>query len=115
MNAGHGQVQRSLLLRLEPEVGKVVGVGVDAVAQLILAVDGHHQYRHPFVPQQALVPLEGLPPGTVGVGIARYPVSDLAEAQRSRGVQKHQQQVGDPFQPVETLHRAQSRATRTRF
>ncbi len=112
MNAGHGQVQGGLLLCLESEVGKVVGPGVDPVPQLVLPADGHHQHRHPFVAQQPLVPLEGLTAGTVPVGIAGDPVGDLPQAQRARGVQQHQQQIGDPFEPIEALHRGQSRAQR---
>ena len=112
MNAGHGQVQGGLLLCLETEVGKVVGVGVDPVPQLVLALDRHHQDGHALVAQQPLVPLEGLPAGPVGVGVAGHPVGDLPEAQRARGVQQYQQQVGDPLEPVEALHRGQSRAQR---
>ena len=66
----------------------------------------------PFVAQQPLVPLEGLAAGPVGVGVAGDPVGDLPQAQRARGVEQHQQQVGDPFEPVEAWHRGQSRARR---
>ena len=112
VNAGHGQVQGGLFLCLQTEVGKVVGVGVDPVAQLLLPVDGHHQHRHPLVPQQALVPFERLAARTVGVGIAGHPVGDLAEAQRVRGGQEHQQQVGHSLEAIQALHRGQSRARR---
>ena len=114
VDSGDGQVQGSLLLCLQSEVGEVVRVGIDAVSELVVAVDGSHQHRYPLVAQQPLVPLERLAAGAVGVGIARHPVGDLAQAERARRVQKHQQQVGDPFEPIETLHRRQSRARRAR-
>ena len=112
VNAGDGQVQGSLLLCLETEVGKVVGVGVDPVAELVLSPDGHHQDGHPLVPQQPLVPLEGLSTGTVRIGVAGHPMGNLPQAQRARRVQQDQQQIGDPLEPIEALHRRQSRAQR---
>ncbi len=112
VNAGHGQVQGGLLLCLESEVGKVVGGGVDAVPQLVLPSDGHHQHGHALVAEEPLVPFEGLAAGHVVVGVAGHPVGDVAQAQRARGVEQHQQQVGDPLEPIETLHRGQSRAGR---
>ena len=73
VDSGHSQVQGGLLLWLQPEVGKVVGVGIDPVAELVITADGYDQHRHPFVAQQPLVPLEGLAAGSVAVGIARAP------------------------------------------
>ena len=56
MNAGDGQVQGSLLLRLQAEVGEVVGVGIDPVAELVVPPDGLHQHRDPLVAQAAACP-----------------------------------------------------------
>ena len=114
MDSGNGQVQGGLFLCLQSEVGKVVGVGVDAVPELLLPTDRDHQHGHPLVAQQPLVPFERLTAGPVGVGIPRHPVGDLAQAERARRVEKHQQQVGDPFEPIKTLHLGQSRARRAR-
>ena len=114
VDSGDGQVQGGLLLWLQPEVGEVVRVGIDPVPQLVLPADRDDQHGYPLVTQQPLVPLEGLAPGTVGVGVAGHPVGDLAQAQRARRVEEYQQQVGDPFESVEALHRGQSRARRAR-
>ena len=114
MDTGHGHVQGGLLLCLQSEVGKVVGVGVDAVPQLLVAPDRDHQHGHPFVTEQSLVPLERLTPGSVGVGIAGDPIGDLAQAERARRIEEHQQQVGNSLESVEALHRGQSRARRAR-
>ena len=114
VDSGDGQVQGGLLLGSQPELGQIVGVGIDAVAELVLAADGDDQHRHPLVPQEPLVPLEGLAPGPVGGGIARHPVGDLPQAERARRVEQHQQEVGDPFEPVEACHQGQSRGRNQR-
>jgi hypothetical protein len=113
MNSGDGQVQCGLFLRLQTEVGEIVGVGVDPVPELILPADRHHLHRDPLVPQQSLVTFERLTPGAVGVGIAGHAVGYLPQAQGTRGVQQHQQQVGHPLESIESRHRRQSRADRT--
>ena len=115
VDSGDRQVQRRLFFGLQLEVGKVVGVGVDPIPQLLLAADGHHEHRHPLVPQQPLVALEGLAPGAVGVRVPRHPVGDLTQAQRMRRVEEHQQQVSHPLKPIETLHRGQSRTLKASF
>lgn len=109
MDAGNRQVERRLFLGLQVQVGKIVGVGVDTVAELVLAADGLDQDRHPFVTQEALVALEGLPAGSVAVGVAGHTVRDLAEAERVGRVEEHQQQVGDSFESVGLCHPRQSR------
>ncbi len=113
MNSGDGQVQCGLFLRLQSEVGEIVGVGVDPVSQLVIPADRHHQHGDTLVPQQSLVPLERLAPGAVGVGIPGHAVGDLPQAQRTRGVQQYQQQVGHPLEPIQSPHRRQSRADGT--
>ena len=115
MDAGDRQVEGRLLVGLQAEVGQVVGIGVDAVPELILAPDRLDQHRHALVAQQPLVPLERLAPGVVGVGVARHAVGDLAQAERAARVEQHQQQVGHPFESVEALHRGQSRSPGVRL
>ena len=112
MDSGDGQVQGSLLLRLEAEVGEVVGVGVDSVPELLVPVHRLDQHRNALVPQQALVALEGLAPGAVAVRIAGHAVADLAQAERPRGIEEDQQEVRYPLESVKSLHRRQSRASR---
>ena len=107
VDPGDGHVEGGLLLGLQPEVGEVVGVGIDAVPELVLPFDGNGQDGHPFVAQQPLVPLERLTTGAVAVGIAGHPVGDLSQAQGAAGVEEHQQQVGDSFEAVESGHSGQ--------
>ena len=114
VDSGNGQVQGGLLLCLQAEVGKVVGVRIDPVPELVLPRDRDHQHGHALIAQQPLVPFESLAAGSVGVRISRHPIGDFAETERTRGIEKHQQQVGDPFEAIKTLHRGQSRARRAR-
>ena len=109
MDAGHRQGERSLLFGIESEVGQVVGVGIHPVAQLLLTVDRFHQDGDALIAEEALVAFEGLASGAVAVGVARHAVGDLPEGERVVGVEQDQQQVGDPLEPVQWCHGAQSR------
>ena len=110
MDAGHGQVEGGLLVGLQPEVGKVEGVRVDAVPELLVPADRLGQDRHAFFAEQPLVPLERLAPGVVARRVPRHLAGDLVERARALGVQQDEHQVGQPFQPVEGSHGGQRRA-----
>ncbi len=109
MDSGHGQVQGGLLVGLEAELGQVVRRrGRSGSPAGRPPRSGRSGRAHPR-PKQGLVPLECLSTGAVPVRIAGDTVGDLAQAERPDGVEQHQQQVGDPFEPVELRHRGQSR------
>lgn len=109
VNSGDGQVQGGLLVGGQPELGQIVGVGIDPVAELVIAPDRNDHHRYTFVPEEPLVPLESLAPGAVSGRIPGHPVGDLPQAERARRVEQDQQQIGDPFEPVEACHQSQSR------
>ncbi len=110
MDTGHRQVEGSLFVGLEPQVGEVVVVGVDRVPHLLVRLDLGRDDRDPLVAQELLVPFEGLAAGVVPLGVAGHTLGDLAEAERPAGVEQHEQQVGDAFESVGWGHRRQSTA-----
>ena len=110
MDAGDGEVQRHLLIGQEAEVGQVEGLGVDAVAELLLAADRLGGHRDPLLAEQPLVALKRLAAGVVGGRVAGDLTGDLVEGQRAPGVEEHQNQVGQALQAVGLGHRRQRRA-----
>ena len=113
MDAGDGEVQRDLLVGLEGKVGKVERVAIDAVAVLLVPSQSLRENRDTLVAQQPLVALESLTPRRVLDRIAGHLVGDGVERQGLRGVQEHQDEVRDAFQPIELrgrLHRPEPTA-----
>ena len=116
MDAGDGEVERDLLVGLEVEVGQVERVAVDLVAVLLVAGQPLRQDRDALVAQQSLVPLERLAAGRVLHRVARDLVRDGVERQRLGGVEEHEHQIRDAFEPVELrggLHRPEPTAAAT--
>ena len=113
MDAGDGEVERDLLVRLEIQVGQVERVAVDEVSVLLVTGQPLRQDRDALVSQQTLVPLEGLAPRRMLARIARDLVRDGVERQRLLRVQQDEHQVRDAFEPVELrgdLHRPEPTA-----
>ena len=113
MDAGDGEVERDLLVGLEIEVGKVERVAIDQVPVLFVSGQPFGQDRYALVAQEPLVPLEGLAPRGVLRRVPRDLVRDRVERQRLAGVEQHQDEVRDAFQPVELrgrLHRREPTA-----
>ena len=108
MDAGDGEVERNLLVGLEIQVGQVEGLALDAVPVLLVSRQALRQDRDALVAQEALVPLEGLASRRVLPGVAGHLVRNRVEGQRLAGVEQHQDQIRDAFEPVELrgrLHR----------
>ena len=69
MNAGNGQMEGDLLIWFECQIGQVERVAIDEVPVLLLTGQSLRAHRDPLVAQQPLVPLEGLAPRRVLVGV----------------------------------------------
>ncbi len=113
MDAGDGEVQRNLLVGLEIQVGQVERLTVDLIAVLLVTGKALGEHGDPLVAQEALVALEGLAPRRVLRGVAGDLVRDGVERQGLPGVEQHQDEVRDAFQPVELrgrLHRPEPTA-----
>ncbi len=113
MDAGDGEVERDLLVRLEFEVRQVERLAVDLVPVLLVAGQPLRQDRDALVAQQPLVPLERLAAGRMLHRITRDLVRDGVERQRLAGVEEHEHQIRDALQPVELrggLHRPEPTA-----
>ena len=109
VHAGDGEVEGDLLGRVEMEVGKIEGLGMDAVAELLLALDGLGGHWDPFVAKNPLVTFECLPAGPVIGGIAGHLVGEGIEGERPVRSQEHQHQVGETFETIGLGHRQQRR------
>ena len=113
MDAGDGEVERNLLVGLEIQVGQVERLALDQVPVLLVSRQPLRQDRDALVAQQPLVALEGLASCRVLSRVAGHLVRDGVEGQRLVGVEQHQDQVSDAFEPVELrgrLHRPEPTA-----
>ena len=113
MDAGDGEVERDLLVRLEVQVGQVERLAIDAISVLLVAGQALREHRDALVTEQALVPLEGLAASGVLGGVPRDLVRDGVERQRLRRIEQHEHEVGDALEPVElggSLHRSEPTA-----
>ena len=86
MDAGDGEVQRDLLVGLERQVGQVELVAVDPVPVLLVARQALGEDGDALVPEEPLVPLEGLTAGRVLGRVPRDVVRDGVERERAAGV-----------------------------
>ena len=100
MDPGHGEVQGRLLVRRQVEVGQVVVLGPDDVADLLGAVDGHRRDLDAAVAQGPLVALEGLAPRLALGRVPGHLGRDLAQRLGPLVAQQHEHQVGQPLEPV---------------
>ena len=106
----HGRYDTgSLLIGLELQIRQVEGVLIDEVAVLLLALHALGADGDPFVPQQPLIALEGLPARRVLVGVAGHLMGDGIEGKGLGGVQQDQDEVGHPLQSIQPRcrHRAE--------
>ena len=101
VDAGDGEVQRDLLVRLEGEVGQVELVAVDPVPVLLVAGQALGEDGDALVPEEPLVPFEGLTPGRVLGGVPRDLVRDGIERQGLLRLEQDQDEVGDALEPVQ--------------
>jgi hypothetical protein len=89
------------LVGAEVEVGKVVVLGTDAVAGLLVeGVDLLQADGHPDTPQRVLVPLELPPVGLLALGIARDPFGDLLQGDWPPGFEQDGDEVRQALQTV---------------
>ena len=100
MNTRHRQVQRGFLLRRQIQVGKEVGIGINAVAKLSRTIDGDGFDFNTFASQQFFVPLEGLSAGLGTVGVSGNLSGDLVERDGVLGIKQGQDQIGESFEFV---------------
>ncbi len=114
MDAGDGEVERNLLVGFECEVRQVERFPVDVVPVLLVPGQPLRPNGDALVPQQPLVPLEGLAAGGVLGGITGHLMRDGVESQWLVSVKKHEHQIRDALQPVELrggLHRPEPTAS----
>jgi hypothetical protein len=113
VNAGDGEVERDLLVRFQIEVRQVERLTIDQVPVLLVPGQPLGEDRDALVAQEPLVPLEGLAARRVLRGVAGDLVRDRVQRQGLTGVEEHQDEVRDAFQPVELrgrLHRREPTA-----
>ena len=113
MHAGDGEMEGDLLVGLEVELGQVERFTVDLVPVLLVARQPLRQDGDALVPQQSLVPLEGLAARRMLRGVPRDLVRDGVEREGLWGVEQHEHEIRDAFQPVELrgrLHRPEPTA-----
>ena len=107
----HRDVQRGGLLGGEPEIGKEVLVGRDAVA-LLAAREHLDDERHAHRAQRLLVALERPPVRDGLLGIARDLTHELVARERPAGVEQAREQVQHPLDAVGSRTHGVSRAAR---
>jgi len=112
VDLGHGDVQRRLFVRFEMQVGKVEVFSPDPVAHLLGTFDGLCDDGDPLIPESPFVTLECLTPRFAFRREPRHRITELSKRERSLGVEKHEHEVSEPFQPVNSCHGRQSRPQR---
>ncbi len=101
MDAGDGEVERNLLVRLERQVGQIERIAIDPVPVLLVSRQALGEDGDAFVSEQSLVALEGLAAGGMFGRVARDLVRDGIEREGLLRLEQHQHEVGDALEPVE--------------
>ena len=102
VHAGNGQVEGNLLVGLERQVRQVERFAVDLVAVLFQPVQPLRLHGDALVAQESLVPLEGLPPCRMFLGVSGHLQGDGVQRQGLFGVEQDQDEVRHTFESVES-------------
>ena len=79
LHRGDSEAQSLLLIRVEPKLGKVVVLRVNAVSELFLACQSLDADRDPERTKRSLVPFECLAACLLALGVAHHRRGDLAQ------------------------------------
>jgi hypothetical protein len=81
LHRGDGKAQSLLLFRVEPKLGKVVVLRVNAVSELFLACQGLDADRDPELTKRPLVAFEGLAACLLASRVAHHRRGDLSQGE----------------------------------
>ena len=100
LDSGDGKTERLLLGWLESQLGKVVALRIDAVAELLLTCERLDAYRDPELAKRPFVPLKGLPARLFALWVADHARGNLTQGQWPCRLEQHEDQVRHPLEPV---------------